>query len=166
MFTPPGKQNTIVLPGYHGGALWGGASFDPDTEWLYVNHNEIPWSTSLNEAPEAVGYRYDFSGYKRNVDQEGYPVIRPPWGRISTIDLRNCKIVWQAAHGRVRSANCARYPANWNLYSGAGILRPRAAFCSAPELWITSFARTIPEQERFCGRLPWAAERLLRPVLT
>ena len=46
MFTPPGNQETIVLPGYHGGALLGGASFDPDTEWLYLNHNEIPWSTS------------------------------------------------------------------------------------------------------------------------
>ena len=50
MFTPPGAKETIVLPGFHGGALWGGASFDPDTEWLYVNHNEIPWSTSLLDA--------------------------------------------------------------------------------------------------------------------
>jgi glucose dehydrogenase len=49
MFTPPGKEDTIVLPGYHGGALWGGASFDPDTEWLYVNHNVQEKSTAMAE---------------------------------------------------------------------------------------------------------------------
>ncbi|MBM3736148.1 MAG: pyrroloquinoline quinone-dependent dehydrogenase, partial [Acidobacteria bacterium] len=43
MFTPPGHKELLVVPGFHGGALWGGASFDPSTEWLYVNHNEIPW---------------------------------------------------------------------------------------------------------------------------
>jgi hypothetical protein len=31
----------VLLPGYHGGALGVGASFDPESEWLYVNHNEI-----------------------------------------------------------------------------------------------------------------------------
>ena len=134
MFTPPGKQNTIVLPGYHGGALWGGASFDPDTEWLYVNHNEIPWSTSLNEAPEEAGYRYDFSGYKRNVDQEGYPVIRPPWGRISAIDLRNCKIVWQAAHGEYEALTARGIPPTGTYTRGGNIATKGGLLFSAGTL--------------------------------
>jgi quinoprotein glucose dehydrogenase len=121
MFTPPGTRETIVLPGYHGGALWGGASFDPDTEWLYVNHNEIPWSTSLMDAKKEAGYRYDFSGYKRNVDQNGYPVIRPPWGRISAIDIKNCKIVWQVPHGEYKELTARGVPRTGTYIRGGNI---------------------------------------------
>jgi quinoprotein glucose dehydrogenase len=121
MFTPPGKRETIVLPGYHGGALWGGASFDPDTEWLYVNHNEIPWSTSLMDAKKEAGYRYDFSGYKRNVDQNGYPVIRPPWGQISAIDINNCKIVWQVPHGEYKELTARGVPRTGTYIRGGNI---------------------------------------------
>ncbi|HXB69591.1 MAG TPA: pyrroloquinoline quinone-dependent dehydrogenase [Candidatus Acidoferrales bacterium] len=134
MFTPPGKQETIVLPGYHGGALWGGASFDPDTEWLYVNHNEIPWSTSLSDAPKEAGFRYNFSGYKRNVDQDGYPVIRPPWGRISAIDLRNCKIVWQVAHGEYAELTARGIPRTGTYIRGGNIATKGGLLFSAGTL--------------------------------
>lgn len=40
MFIPPGKQTSLVLPGYGGGAEWGGPAFDPQTGILYVNANE------------------------------------------------------------------------------------------------------------------------------
>ena len=40
MFIPPGKKTSIVLPGYGGGAEWGGPAFDPQTGILYVNANE------------------------------------------------------------------------------------------------------------------------------
>ena len=121
MFTPPGKRETIVLPGYHGGVLWGGASFDPDTEWLYVNHNEIPWSTLLMEGKKEAGYRYDFSGYKRNVDQKGYPVIRPPWGQISAIDIKNCKIAWQVPHGEYKELTARGVPRTGTYIRGGNI---------------------------------------------
>jgi quinoprotein glucose dehydrogenase len=134
MFTPPGREQTIVLPGYHGGALWGGASFDPDTEWLYVNHNEIPWSTSLSEAPKEAGYKYNFSGYKRNVDQDGYPVIRPPWGRISAIDLKNNKIVWQAAHGEYEELTRRGVPRTGTYTRGGNVLTKGGVLFSAGTL--------------------------------
>ncbi|MEO6720008.1 MAG: PQQ-binding-like beta-propeller repeat protein [Ferruginibacter sp.] len=40
VYIPPGKQTSIVLPGYSGGAEWGGPAFDPQTNILYVNTNE------------------------------------------------------------------------------------------------------------------------------
>ena len=30
-FNPPSLQGTVVIPGFHGGANWSGASFDPTT---------------------------------------------------------------------------------------------------------------------------------------
>ncbi len=42
MYIPPSRNGTINLPGTHGGALYGGASFDPTTGLLYVNANNVP----------------------------------------------------------------------------------------------------------------------------
>lgn len=48
-FTPPSLEGTIIFPGYDGGAEWGGAAFDPQTGWLYVNANEMAWILRLVE---------------------------------------------------------------------------------------------------------------------
>ena len=121
IFTPPGRRETLVLPGFHGGALWGGASFDPDTSLLYVNHNGIPWSTAMSEAKSGAGYPFDFSGYHRNVDDEGYPVIRPPWGQISAIDLDNARIVWQVPHGEFKKLTARGVPRTGTYIRGGNI---------------------------------------------
>ncbi|MBL7876596.1 MAG: PQQ-binding-like beta-propeller repeat protein [Cyclobacteriaceae bacterium] len=42
-FIPPSKEGTVIFPGFDGGAEWGGPSFDPESETLYVNANEMPW---------------------------------------------------------------------------------------------------------------------------
>ncbi|MBN7810255.1 PQQ-binding-like beta-propeller repeat protein [Algoriphagus sp. H41] len=43
-WAPPHPEKPIVLfPGMDGGGEWGGASFDPETQTLYVNANQIPW---------------------------------------------------------------------------------------------------------------------------
>jgi quinoprotein glucose dehydrogenase len=43
-----GKE-TVVFPGFDGGAEWGGAGADPETGILYVNANDLPWSGGLAE---------------------------------------------------------------------------------------------------------------------
>jgi quinoprotein glucose dehydrogenase len=48
-FTPPSREGTIIFPGFDGGGEWGGAAFDPQTRWLYVNSNEMPWVLRLLE---------------------------------------------------------------------------------------------------------------------
>lgn len=42
-------KNTIIFPGFDGGAEWGGPAFDPDTGILYVNSNEMAWAVELAE---------------------------------------------------------------------------------------------------------------------
>ncbi|MDP9170827.1 MAG: PQQ-binding-like beta-propeller repeat protein, partial [Acidobacteriota bacterium] len=42
------KEN-VVFPGFDGGAEWGGSAFDPATGLLYVNANDIAWTSSLAE---------------------------------------------------------------------------------------------------------------------
>ncbi len=43
-----GKE-TVVFPGFDGGAEWGGSAVDPATGVLYVNANDIPWTASLTK---------------------------------------------------------------------------------------------------------------------
>lgn len=40
-------QETIIFPGFDGGAEWGGPAFDPDSGLLYVNANDLVWTASL-----------------------------------------------------------------------------------------------------------------------
>ncbi len=42
-FAPPNLQGVLLLPGYDGGAEWGGAGADPEQGILYVNANEMAW---------------------------------------------------------------------------------------------------------------------------
>ena len=42
-------KNTVIFPGFDGGAEWGGPAFDPDSGVLYVNSNEMAWAVELAE---------------------------------------------------------------------------------------------------------------------
>lgn len=50
LFAPPSKHPTIVFPGMTGGAEWGGPCYDPVTEILYINNNEIPRILTMIDA--------------------------------------------------------------------------------------------------------------------
>jgi len=43
-----GKE-TVIFPGYDGGAEWGGQAFDPETGIFYVNANDLAWTGALAE---------------------------------------------------------------------------------------------------------------------
>ncbi|MGB2644673.1 MAG: PQQ-binding-like beta-propeller repeat protein [Candidatus Acidiferrum sp.] len=47
-FVPFGVgKDTVIFPGFDGGAEWGGPAVDPQTAILYVNANEMAWTGAL-----------------------------------------------------------------------------------------------------------------------
>jgi quinoprotein glucose dehydrogenase len=101
-FNPPSRQGTVVVPGFHGGANWSGASFDPTTGWLYVNSNNVANVLTLVEArasdkPE-IG-PYGIAGYVPFLDHEGYSAMKPPWGLLNAIDLNTGEFAWRVPLG-------------------------------------------------------------------
>lgn len=46
-FDPPSTEGTVIFPGFDGGAEWGGSAYNPETGWLYVNANEMPWVLTM-----------------------------------------------------------------------------------------------------------------------
>lgn len=54
LFTPLRVgQDTVVFPGFDGGAEWGGSAFDPGSGRLFVNANDLAWTGAL--APDEGG---------------------------------------------------------------------------------------------------------------
>ncbi len=52
-FAPPSVEGTVILPGFDGGAEWGGAAADPHDGILYVNSNEMAWILTMVKTPKA-----------------------------------------------------------------------------------------------------------------
>jgi len=48
-FSVGGNKDTVIFPGFDGGAEWGGAAADPETGILYVNANDVAWTGALAE---------------------------------------------------------------------------------------------------------------------
>ena len=106
LFTPPivrgegGKTGTLFIPN---GANWPGGSLDPDTGMLYVYSHSLLRVLSMANDAKRSDMNYistgggDDSGPGLSV--QGLPLIRPPWGRITAIDLNKGDIAWQIAHG-------------------------------------------------------------------
>lgn len=189
-----GKQ-TVVFPGFDGGAEWGGPAIDPVSKVLFVNENEMAWLGGLvprdkasspgeqvykdqcaichgvdragnppafpslvgvekrltlekltqtihqgtgrmpsfpnitadrmqallnylRSDPEPASKRelsavpgvqggtaaededaYNFTGYRKFLDPDGYPAIAPPWGTLSAIDLKTGRFLWRTPFG-------------------------------------------------------------------
>jgi quinoprotein glucose dehydrogenase len=97
--TPPSTNGAIVIPGFHGGATWSGASVDPETCLLYVNSNEQPNIVRLVYEGADAQEAFRPTGYYRLTDKDGYPAIKPPWGQLNAIDLNKGEIRWQVPLG-------------------------------------------------------------------
>ncbi len=98
MFTPMSTQGTIMLPGINGGGDWMGGAFDPETGILYVSSKTLPTLIKLVEqspdSPWPLRYREEVSfAFVGNL-----PIVKPPWGRFTAIDLNKGEIVWQRAN--------------------------------------------------------------------
>lgn len=109
IFTPPtlkddspgGTQGTILMPGWVGGANWGGAATDPETGVMYIPSVTSPSVTALVPPPDpdSSDFRY-IRGRPREVPMpQGLPLLKPPYGRITAIDMNSGEHLWMKANG-------------------------------------------------------------------
>jgi quinoprotein glucose dehydrogenase len=118
IFTPPvvskwpGPLATLMLPDVTGGANWQGGSYDPENGTFYIFTNTnigavglVPGSERPNKASDmnyVRGQVVDPANPKAPAiptTVQGLPLVKPPYGRISAIDLRQGDLLWQVAHG-------------------------------------------------------------------
>ena len=128
LFTPPslskadGTLGTISVPGSLGGANWPGGSYDPDTHTMYVfsqtaltvlgliqpdpkvsDMNYIRGTAGVAPQVRKVGdpppVQRGEGGAAAALTVRGMPLLKPPYGRITAIDLDKGDFRWQVAHG-------------------------------------------------------------------
>lgn len=100
LFTPPSEKGTIVNPGWAGGANWAGAAFDPETQTLYVPSMTSPIVVQLVKPnAERSNLLYARGGTQMPPMLDGLPLLKPPYGRVTAIDLSKGDTKWVAAIG-------------------------------------------------------------------
>lgn len=108
VFTPPSVagegpndlKGTIELPGSIGGADWTGAAFDPETAVLYVPSMTNPFVANLIPGdPKETNLRWRASTRELLQGPRGLPLVKPPYGRITALDLNRGELKWQVANG-------------------------------------------------------------------
>jgi quinoprotein glucose dehydrogenase len=95
-----GKLATLVVPGAAGGANFPGASIDPDTGYLFVPSQTRPIGMALVEPDSARSDWKYVIDYARLQGPQGLPIIKPPYRRITAIDLKTGEHAWQIPHGQ------------------------------------------------------------------
>ena len=111
IFTPPtvsdpnGVAGTLMLPSQAGGTNWPGGSIDPETGIAYLYTFTTVVSLGLINDPERSDMNF-IRGRSREIpaaevalNVDGIPLVKPPWGRITAIDLKVGEILWQIPHG-------------------------------------------------------------------
>ena len=111
LYTPPsvatadGTLGTLGVPSSTGGVNWPGGAFDPETGMFYVyTKTELGLLGLVNDPEESDmdfirGTPEGVSTRDTSTNIRGLPIIKPPWGRITAVDLTRGEIAWQIAHG-------------------------------------------------------------------
>lgn len=175
LYTPPSEQGTVVFPFTGGGVNWGGVSFDPERQILYANTSRAVHRITLFPSAEFERLR------KANPDREVSPqtgapfgMIRdvmlgsltplpcnpPPWGRLTAVDLRNGKILWESTLGTLEEYTSGILPLPWGTpnIGGSIVTRGGVVFIGAAmDRYLRAFDAATGK-ELWQGRLPATAQ--------
>jgi quinoprotein glucose dehydrogenase len=110
LFTPPmlsvdgGLQGTIQRPQIGGAATWSGAAVDPETGLLYVpSSNRFSVLKYYTPDPaEGGNLRFtqaDFGSGTQPTMPQGLPLLKPPYSRMTAIDLNEGEHAWMRPNG-------------------------------------------------------------------
>ena len=134
-----GPLGTLAMAVSNGGTNWPGGAYDPETHILYVPSQRttnslglVPGDPKLSgdfgwiqgiatSGPRLSGGAGADAGADRSpgagaaetaglLTVQGLPLMKPPYGQISAIDMNKGEILWQVAHGETPD-NIRNHPA-------------------------------------------------------
>jgi quinoprotein glucose dehydrogenase len=110
---PEGPYATLAMATAGGGTNWAGGSYDPETHIAYIPSQRSPTTIGLipgdpartdmmfmsgSAAPKTGSGGGGGEGLGPGLTVHGLPVVKPPYGSISAIDLDQGQIRWQIAN--------------------------------------------------------------------
>jgi quinoprotein glucose dehydrogenase len=105
LYTPPSiEKPTIQMPGWAGGASWAGAACDPETGMMYLPSITSPLAITMVSRPPRSSAPY--VGVPAPMETlQGVPLWKPPYGRITAIDLNTGDHRWMVPLGDLAQSN-------------------------------------------------------------
>lgn len=106
LYTPPslanaadGSKGTLIIPGGGGTANWPGGAVDRETGVVYVSSATTMGFYGLMEGTERTGVAYHIARPFPTLSVQGIPIVKPPYSRITAIDLKTGKTRWAVPNG-------------------------------------------------------------------
>jgi len=139
MYTPPsvvdpakGAKGTFTFPG-SGGIDWEGGAFDPETGFLYIGSATRPDTAVYGlEKPKPGQTDIEMIGTSSVAPNiQRLPIVKPPWTRITAINLNTGDTLWQVPNG-----GTPEWVKNHPLLKGV-TLPPTGSVGRAPLLMVT-----------------------------
>jgi len=97
---PDSTRGILQAPGANGGVnIMGGSAVDPETGILYVASQGGMSRISLESNPQRSEMRYVSQGPGGLPGPQGLPLLKPPYGRITAIDLNTGEHRWMIPNG-------------------------------------------------------------------
>lgn len=104
LYSPPsladaadGTRGTLSLPSSTGGANWEGSALDPETGILYIPSRTALGVLSIGKDEDSdLDYSQSFGVRVPRV--QGLEIVKPPYGRITAIDMNSGDHLWQIAN--------------------------------------------------------------------
>jgi glucose dehydrogenase len=97
--------------------------------------------------------KYRFTGYRKFLDPDGYPAVKPPWGTLNAINLNTGKYLWKIPLGSYPEL-AAKGMANTGTenYGGPIVTAGGVVFIPA-----TIFDHAMRAFDAKTGKLLWSA---------
>lgn len=97
---PDGTRGTISMPGWGGGASWPGAGVDVEEGILFIPSITLTSIIALEKnTSDPENPSYVRAGPIYPAGPRGLPLVKPPWGRITAIDMNTGEHLWMKPNG-------------------------------------------------------------------
>ncbi len=157
-------QDTVIFPGYDGGAEWGGSAFDPETGLLYVNANDVAWTGRLIKDSGGNSARHIYQSNCANChgdDMKGAPPQIPSLsGLRGKRSVQEITAIIQKGGGRMPafpnlSSSEATDTANYILSGESKELESAGAAPSNPGYRFTGYHKFLDPEGYPAVAPPW-----------
>ncbi|MET0867668.1 MAG: PQQ-binding-like beta-propeller repeat protein [Pseudorhodoplanes sp.] len=115
-FTPPSLEGTLVYPALIGGVEWGGGAVDPASQTFVVNSSNVvqlyrlmrraDYNNAVPDIEHDGFFPMNGSPYgirlRNFLNSIGMPCWNPPYGTLSSYDLKTGKLLWRKPFGQVQ----------------------------------------------------------------
>jgi quinoprotein glucose dehydrogenase len=112
--------------------------------------DEAPAPRKKAAAPDSTPYV--FGGFRRWLDNSGYPAIKPPWGTLNAVNLNTGEIKWKVPLGEYKELTARGIaPTGTENYGGPVVTAGGLIFIGA------SADETIRAFDKDTGKILWSA---------